>query len=121
MYKQEQSLETHQVEKAIQLLGLQISENELDKLKFGNAISLEHRSLSEIGSIFILAEALAATNSVKNITFSYFEKVAVESSHCSGISFYSWNSELFGQCCLFLTLIDGKPAVKASYQEILSN
>ena len=114
------SLETHEVQKAIQLIGLKISETELNELKSGNAVSLESRGLSEIGSVFILAEALSAVKSMKNITFRDLPEVVTESSRCSGIPIYYWHSEHFGKCCLLLTLVDGNPAVKASYQKVMS-
>jgi hypothetical protein len=115
-----QSLETHEVQKAMQLIGLKISETELNELKSGNIVSLESRGLSEIGSVFILAEALSAVNSMKNITFRDLPEVVTESSRCSGIPIVNWNSDYFGKCCLLLTLVDGKPAVKASYQKVMS-
>jgi hypothetical protein len=115
-----QSLETHEVQKATKLLGLKISETELNELKSGNFISLENRGLSEIGSVFILAEALSNLNSFNKITFRDLPEVITESSRCSGIPTYYWNSEHFGKCCLLLTIVDGKPALKASYQKVVS-
>lgn len=115
-----QSLEISEIQKGINLLGLNISESELNELKSGNTISLEGRGLSEIGSVFILAEALSAVISVKTITFRDLPKILTESSRCSGIPIYCWSSELFGKCCLFLTLLDGKPAVKVSSQRVVS-
>ena len=45
------SLRTSEIEKGISLLGLKITESELNELQIGNAISLEGRGLSEIGSV----------------------------------------------------------------------
>lgn len=106
------SLEDHEIQKGINLLGLNISEFELNQLKSGNTISLEGRLLSEIGSVFILAEALAAVNSVKNITFRDLMEVVTGFSYCSGVPIYCWDFNLFVNCCLILTLVDGKPAVR---------
>ncbi|MDZ8106185.1 MAG: hypothetical protein RM338_33595, partial [Nostoc sp. DedQUE12a] len=65
------NLETCEIQKAVKILGLEISEQELDELKSGNNICLKSRDLSEIGSVFILAEAVLRTKivKVKNVTF----------------------------------------------------
>jgi hypothetical protein len=107
-------LEISEIQKGINLVGLKISEAELNELKSGNTISLEGRGLSEIGSVFILAEALSARNLVKAITFQDLPKVFIQSSSCSGVPIYLWNSDLLGKCCLLLTLVNGKPAFKVS-------
>ena len=106
------SLKTSEIKKGINLLGLKITESELNELQIGNAISLEGRGLSEIGSVFILAEALSAVNSVKSITFGDLPKVATSSR--SGIPTYCWNCELIGKCCIVLTLVNGNPAIKVA-------
>jgi hypothetical protein len=97
------------LQRSLNLLGLNISESELDKLMSGNILSLEDRSLSEIGSVFILAEALSAINSVKSVTFQELLEC------CPGISICCWNSDLFDNYCLLLTFVDGKPALKVSF------
>ncbi|HCF29511.1 MAG TPA: hypothetical protein DEV81_20430 [Cyanobacteria bacterium UBA11049] len=107
-----QSLKTSEIQKGINLLGLKITESELNELQVGNAISLEDRGLSEIGSVFILAEALSAVNSVKSITFGDLPKVSTSSR--SGIPIYCWNCERIGKCCMVLTLVDGNPAIKVA-------
>ncbi len=114
-----QGLETGEVQKGIKLIGLHISEFELTQLERGNTISLENRRLGEIGSVFILAEALSAVNSVKrNITFQDLPQTVREFSWCSGVPIYCWNSDLIGKCCLILTLVDGKPAIRVSSQKL---
>lgn len=105
-----QSIGISRIQKGLNLLGLNISESELDELKSRNTLSLEGRSLSEIGSVFILAEALSAANCVKPVTFRELLEC------CSGISIYRWNSDLFGKYCLLLAFVDGKPVVKISSQ-----
>jgi len=112
-----QNREISQIKKAINLLGLNLSESELNELELGNTISLASRSLSEIGSIFILAEALSALQSVKNTTFQDLLKQVAEPSNYSGIPIHYWDSELLGQRCLLLTMSDGKPAVTISSRE----
>lgn len=106
------SLETYEIQKGINRLGLTISEAELNELKRGNPISLEARRLSEIGSIFILAEALSAIHSVKKITFRDLPKGVTGSSGCFGAPIHCWDSDLLGKCWLVLTLEQGKPVVR---------
>ncbi len=112
------SLETCEIQKGVHRLGLKISESELNELKRGNSISLEGRRLSELGSIFILAEAISAVHSVKKITFRDLPKLVTGASECFGIPIHCWNSVLLGKCWLILTLEDGKPAVRISFQDI---
>lgn len=111
MSKLSQTLYSHEIQKGIYLLGLNISEFELKELLSGNIISLENRGLSEIGLLFILAEALSALNSFKNVTFRDLSEVVTEASSSCGIPIFCWDSEL-GKCCLYLTLVNGKPALK---------
>ncbi|MBL1200210.1 MAG: hypothetical protein FWK04_14220 [Nostoc sp. GBBB01] len=110
------NLETCDIQKAVKILGLEISDGELDELKSGNNISLTSRDLSEIGSVFILAEAILRTKviKVKNVTFDDLEKVTEDFSQHSGIPIYCWDSETSGKCCLLLTLVDGKPNIRLS-------
>ncbi|ACC80692.1 hypothetical protein [Nostoc punctiforme] len=106
-----------EIQKGFNLLGLNVSEFELNELQHGNTISLESRRLSEIGSVLILAEAISSLNSVKNITLQDLPKVMTESLGCSGIPVHRWNDDTFGKCYLLLTLEDGKPAFKISSQK----
>lgn len=102
------------IHKCNRMLGLNLSESEIDELKLGNLVSLESRDLSEIGSLFILAEALSTTNlgnPKKKITFRDLHQSMKEPAHCSGIPIYRWEDEFKKICCIYLTLIDGKPAV----------
>jgi hypothetical protein len=110
------NLETCDIQKAVKILGLEISDLELDELKSGNNISLKNRDLSEIGSVFILADAILRTKivKVKNVTFDDLQKVTEDFSQHSGIPIYCWDSESSGKCCLLLTLIDGQPNIRLS-------
>ncbi|WGV26201.1 hypothetical protein [Halotia branconii] len=109
---------TPEIQKGFNLLGLKVSDIELNQLQHGNIISLESRRLSEIGSVLILAEALSSLHSVKNITFNDLPKVVTESLSCSGIPVHRWNDDILGKCYLLLTLLDGKPAFKISSQNV---
>ncbi|MFN6571681.1 hypothetical protein [Dendronalium sp. ChiSLP03b] len=110
-------IETPEIQKGFNLLGLKVSDIELNELKHGNTVSLESRRLSEIGSVLILAEALSSLHSVKNITFKDLPKVVTESTNCSGIPVHRWNDDILGKCYLLLTLVDGQPAFKISSQK----
>ncbi len=115
MSKFSQTLDCYKIQKGIHLLGLDISESELKELLSGNSISLESRGLSEIGLLFILAEALSASNSFNNVTFRDLSEVITEDLSSPGIPIFCWNSEL-GRCCLYLALVNGQPALKTCYR-----
>lgn len=103
------------ISKGINLIGLELSCSEMNELKSGNYISLAGRSLSEIGSVFILASALAAVNSgktKKTITFQDLPEAVTDSACCAGIPIYCWDSGNSGKSYLYLTLVDGEPAVR---------
>ncbi|MHC0067421.1 hypothetical protein ACWATR_31675 [Nostoc sp. UIC 10890] len=110
-------LQACNIQKAVNLLGLKLSDAELSELKTGNSISLESRVLSEIGSVFILAEAILRTKlvKVKNVTFCDLQKAVAEFSQHFGIPIYCWDSRTGSKCCLLLALVDGKPAIRVSY------
>jgi hypothetical protein len=122
MSKLMEGIEISEIQKGTYRIGLDLSESELRKLISGKIVSLEDRTLSEIGLVFILTEALIGVNSmnsVKSITFRELPKVSTDFSTSSGVSVYSWNSHVFGKCCLLLTLVDGKPAIQVSCQRVL--
>jgi hypothetical protein len=108
---------TPEIKKGFDLLGLNVSEFELNELQHGNTISLASRRLSEIGSVLILAEAMSSLHSFKNITLQDLPKITTESLDCSGIPVHRWNDDTLGNCYLLLTLEDGKPAFKISSQK----
>ncbi|YAF97321.1 MAG: hypothetical protein AB3A66_06565 [Nodularia sp. CChRGM 3473] len=106
---------TNEIHKGLHLLGLSLSELELNDLKIGQTISLETRSLGEIGSMFILAAALSAVNlgkTKKTVTFGDLPQVVNESANSPGIPIYCWISDTLNKKCLYLTLVDGKPALR---------
>lgn len=117
MIEQTLDLEACNIQKAVNLLGLKISDAELSELKSGHSISLESRSLSEIGSVFILAEAILRTNlvKVKKVTFCDLQKAMEEFSQHSGIPIYCWDSETGSKCYFILALVNGKPAIRVLY------
>ncbi len=103
------------ISKGASLLGLTLSYSELNELQSGNHISLENRSLSEIGSLFIMVSALADINTGKaktNVTFGDLPKATTDSQCCSGIPIYCWESNS-QKMSLFLTMVDGKPAIRS--------
>ena len=112
------------IDKCLHILGLNLSESEIDELKIGKLVSLESRDLSEIGSVFILAAALSATNlgnPKKKIVFRDLHQSLKESAHCSGIPIYCWQNDSQKKCCIYLTLIDGKPAIVLAFSNISTN
>ncbi|MEM6400522.1 MAG: hypothetical protein AAF757_09830 [Cyanobacteria bacterium P01_D01_bin.116] len=103
------------ISKGANLLGLSLSYSELNELQSGNHISLENRSLSEIGSLFIMVSALADINADKtrtNITFGDLPKPTTDSQCCPGIPIYCWESNS-QKMCLFLAIVDGKPVIRS--------
>ncbi|NJR57484.1 MAG: hypothetical protein HC769_00665 [Cyanobacteria bacterium CRU_2_1] len=112
------TLNSHEIHEGLNRLGLNLSEPELNELKTGNAISLEGRSLGEIGSVFILAAALSAVNSgnpKKQITFQDLAQAIAESKDCYGLPLFYWNSSSQNKYCIYLTLVDGKPAIRTCH------
>lgn len=102
-------------DKYLNLLGLSLSESEMNQLNIGDIVSLEKRDLSEIGSVFILATALSKKNfgkSKKSITFQDLPTVVHQSNSCSGIPLFCWDSTSFARRCLYLTLVNGIPALR---------
>ena len=102
------------IDKCLQILGLNLSELEVDQLEAGKLVSLESRDLGEIGSVFILAAALSATNlgkPKKKITFRDLPQSRQDSANCSGIPIYCWQDDAQQKYCVYLTLREGKPAV----------
>jgi hypothetical protein len=106
------------IRKCLEILGLNLSESEIGELKVGKLVSLESKDLSEIGSLFILADALSAVNlgkTKKKIAFRDLLQALTESAHCSGIPIYCWQDNSQRKWCIYLTLSDGKPAVRTCY------
>lgn len=106
-------LEINELQKGLKRVGLTLTESELSELNIGSTIPLEGMELSEIGSVFILASAISVLNlgkPKKPITFRELPQ-AFEESGCCGIPIYCWNSDFLRKRCLYLTLVDGKPAV----------
>ncbi len=115
----EKSTEIHEIKTGLSRLGLKLSAAELQDIHLGNSIPLDGINLSEIGSVFILASAIAGVNGShsqkKPITFGDLPKLVKESSCCSGIAIHCWLSDSQRKRALYLTLMDGKPAVRACY------
>ena len=102
--------------KGVNLMGLNISMEELQTLLSGYAVSLENRSLSEIGALFIFAETLSSLHSFKASTFQDLLKVCRELSSHPGLPIHCWTSELAGKCCLLLAIVNGRLVVKAEFE-----
>ena len=104
-----------EIRKSLHLLGLNLSDSEVNESKIGDTILLENRTLGEIGSVFILAAALSAANlGNKKITFQDLFKAMTESEDSPGygVPIYCWHDSLQSKYCIYLTLIQGKPAIR---------
>ena len=108
--------ENKEILKVFNLLGLGVSANEVETLLSGHVVSLEERSLSEVGSILIFAETLSSLHSFKNSTFQDLLKVYMELSSHPGLPIHCWKSEYSGNCCLLLALVNGKLVLKAEFE-----
>lgn len=101
-----------EIQKGMILLGLKFSESELEKLKSGNIISLENRSLSEIGSAFIRAEVFSSRYLSKPISLKEISENFILLLGTSGVPIHCWSSQNSKQNCLLLDLENGKPIIK---------
>lgn len=113
-------LEPNELRRGINRIGLNLSESELNALEQGSSVSLEGRGLSEIGSMFIMAAAVAALNLGKPRTplkFSDLPTLVEQNSssekvNCPGLPIYCWLSDLDKKQCVYLTLTDSKPVLQ---------
>lgn len=115
----QQKPEIQHIKQGLTRLGLNFSDQEIYDLNLGNIISLESRALSEIGSVFIMASAVCTLNCgkcKKQITFGDLPQAVQESACCSGIPIYCWQSDEVGKRCLYLTVINGQPAIRACHK-----
>lgn len=108
--------ENEEILKVFNLLGLNVSSEDVETLLSGYVVSLENRSLSEVGSILIFAETLSSLHSFKNSTFQDLLKVYMELSSHPGLPIHCWKSEYSGNCCLLLALVNGKLVLKAEFE-----
>lgn len=120
MKKLVEEQEIVKIMKGVHLLGLNLTETEFEQLDSGDAVALEGKRLGEIGAALILAEALFARDYRQGMTLIGLSEAVTESVDYSGIPIYYWISQYSKRCCLVLTLINGKPAIKVSSQFIIS-
>ena len=104
MYKLSQR-EIQEIKKGGRNLGLEISDSEICDIEMGKPISLQDRTISELGSAFILASAISASKLGKKIN------ITLEKLPYLRLPIHSYDSESLGKCCLFLTLINGSPEI----------
>ena len=112
--------EIKEIQKRLNNIGLNFAQNELGELNQGQKISLKFLEISKLGSMFILASAIAAINigtTRKPITLKDLSKPSPDSSSCSGILIYQWNSEFYGKRSLYLTILEGYPAIYLDNEE----
>ncbi|MEH2154756.1 hypothetical protein [Nostoc sp.] len=112
------------IRKGIERIGLSISEGEINALRFGKTISLEDRGLGELGSLFILVSALSQPllgKLHKTLTFQDLLGKVTDSAPCSGVPIYAWNAEDTSRCYLYLTTIEGKPAIRLGNMSLINS
>ncbi|MDJ0697860.1 MAG: hypothetical protein QNJ49_04595 [Mastigocoleus sp. MO_167.B18] len=109
-----------ELNKGLQLVGLNFSNSELHELQTQQIISIEDKSLSEIGSVFILAAAISSVNlGNPRHKFTFRDLLQeVDNSRCSsGIPIYSWEDESLIKKCLYLTVVKEKPVIILTSEE----
>jgi len=114
MNQPDHPIDTNELKKGLQRVGLSLTEPQLSKLRLGKLLSLEEMELGAIGSLFILASAASALNLERRkhpIAFQDLPKATQGCQGCAGIPFYCWQSDGMSKRCLYLTIVDGKPAV----------
>ena len=114
----------NEIKKGLTLVGLNFSDSELQELQTEQIVSLEDKSLGEIGSLFILAAAISSINSGnprRKITFRDLPQIVDDSKCSSGIPIHFWDDESLSQKCLYLTLVEGKPAISLDCLECRIN
>jgi hypothetical protein len=108
------SRNTDEIKKGLKLVGLNFSDSELYELETQQIISIEDKSLDEVGSVLILAAAISSVNlgcPKKKFTFRDLPQVVHSSACSSGIPIYCWDDEKLIKKCLYLTLMQGKPVI----------
>jgi hypothetical protein len=98
---------THNIEKATQMLGITLSESDLEILKSGSILSLSSKNLAEIGTALILAQSIASIRSVKN-SYSLQDLINEDtlSSDVTGLPIFCWSYQDCEYCLVFV--IHGK-------------
>lgn len=98
-----------QIKNALQHLGLNLSDSELQQLQTEKNISLENKTLDEIGSFFILAAAIYSVNLGKNkITLRDLRKIVTYPKNSCGIPIYTWQDISYNKHYIYLSFIKGK-------------
>ncbi|WP_413166996.1 hypothetical protein ACL6C3_09880 [Capilliphycus salinus ALCB114379] len=111
-------VDSQELKRGIQQIGLILSDPELDQLNQGHSISLEGVELGAVGSAFILASAIFARNFSKSkqpITFRDLRGKLPNGSGFSGIPIYCWAADVnLQKRCLCLSIKDGTPVIQIS-------
>lgn len=105
---------TDEIKKGLKLVGLSLSELEIDELQTKQIVSIEDKSLDEIGSVLILAAAISSLSlgcPKKKFTFRDLPQVVHSSAFSSGIPIHSWNDDSSIKKCLYLTMVQGNPMI----------
>jgi hypothetical protein len=103
-----------ELSKGLKRIGLSLSDLQLHQIYNGETVSLENLGLSEIGSVFMLVAAVSTIHLGRGkqpIIFGDLTKTASECDCSAGLPICCWDVEDERKCCLYLTLVDGKPAI----------
>lgn len=114
MLQSVQTSEIEEIKNGLNRLGLILSDIELNELDQKNVVFLEEIELSKLGSVFILASAVSAFflgTTKRKVVFQDLPQGVRDSASGSGIPVYCWNFDSSQKRCLYLTFVDGKPAV----------
>lgn len=117
------SVDDQEIQKGLNRVGLTLSETELSQLKTESILSLGSRGLHEIGQIFILASAILPFELgqlKKKVTFEELFNKITDAAHSPGVPIYSWTSHSLQQYRLYLTLINGQPALRLGEDSALA-
>lgn len=103
--------EQKELEAILQKLGLDLSGSELNQLYCGQFVSLENLALADVGTIFILASAIANHNfKRKNISFRDLLLLS-GTTDSFGIPLYCWDNDTSAKYYLRLTFMEGVPMI----------
>lgn len=107
-------LELKELEAVLAKLGLYLSAAELNQLCSGKFVSLEHLTLAEIGTILILANAIASAHFKQKQTCFHDLLLLKGSLNSFGIPLYCWQNNRSLKHYLRLAFLEGVPVIVIS-------
>lgn len=106
------------LEEVLAILGLQLSDSELNRLQDKKLVSLEGLTLADLGTVLILASAISSQKfKQQNISFRDL-LIFNGTSNTIGIPLYCWeNKNSATKTYLRLTFFTGNPAIVIQNQD----